>query len=224
MSSALLQLELEIKDRLEEMPFFAPFTVLVEPRKNIVSEIQSRIGKLKTLIAPKVVGADDDHPNISGVYFDAIRISVGIFQNPILKGDHADPFEIAEEIHKALKNWTPVSLANAINPAKPGIEPIADDTLNIVSCNFAARGGFVGAVPAVTTPVITITGTPGTVLTCATVGAAMFYTLDNSNPSPRAGTYAAPGTDLGVLAPGSTLKVRAFLAGYLHSSLAKLQT
>ena len=43
MSSALLQLETEIKERLESIPFFAALTVLVEPRKNIVAEVTARI-------------------------------------------------------------------------------------------------------------------------------------------------------------------------------------
>lgn len=216
MSSALLQIETEIKDRLESLPFFASLTVLVEPRKNIVAEITARIAKLRTLIAPKIVGADDNHPNVHGTYFDEIRLAVGIFQQPLLGASDPNAMEIAEEVHKGLKNWTPASLSNALNPAKPGIEPIADRTLNILTCNFTTKGGFIGALPAVTTPVIT----PGAsiVMGCATGGAAIFYTLDGSNPQPRSGTlytasFAAP-------LAGITIKARAFLAGYLNSQLA----
>lgn len=227
MSSALLQIETEIKERLESIPFFEPFAtreaILVEPRKNIVAEINKKIGALQTVIVPKIVGADDNHPNVNGVYFDSIRISVGVFQKDLLKGSDAGYIEIAEEIHKALKWWTPDSLANAINPSKPGIETIADKALNIVACNFETKGGFIGELPRVATPVITVVPTVSTTLTCATAGAAMFYTLDGTNPTPRNGTYAANNTNLGEMDPG-TLKVRAFLAGYLRSELAKLIT
>lgn len=217
MSSALLQIETEIKQRLESIPFFAPFTILVEPRKNIVAEIESSIGKLKTLIAPKVVGADDMHPNVNGVYFDSIRISVGVFQNPILRGDHADVFEICEEIHKALKWWTPDSLVNAINPAKPGIEPIADKKLNIMSCNFETKGGFIGALATTADPVITPDDNTDLItITCATPGAVIFYTFDGSKPTPQSNLYLAP------IPPQSediSMKARAFMPGKLASKV-----
>lgn len=217
MSSALLQLETEMAQRLESIPFFAPFTILVDPRKNIIAEIQSKIGRLKTLIAPKIVGADDNHANVHGVYFDEIRAVVGVVQNPILKGDHAEPYEICEEVHKAFKNWTPDSLTNAINPRKPGIEQVPDQQLNIYNCTFDTKGGFVGALPSVATPTGGVVGINNTVeLACATPGAAIFYSTDGSNPIPRSATlYTAP---IALAAP-LNVKARAYLAGYLRSDL-----
>lgn len=230
MSSALLQLETEIAERLESVPFFEPYatrgSILVEPRKNIVAEINKKLGTLKTVIVPKFTGADDNHPNVDGTYFDDIRLSVGIFQNPLLKGEDADAIEIAEEVHKALKNWTPASLVNALNPTRPGIELIADAKLNIASCNFETSGGFVGALPRVATPEFGGSSTQVTAatLTCATAGAAIFYTLDGSNPTPRnpTATLATSGFLYSPFAP-VTIKARAFLAGYLRSELATHQ-
>lgn len=220
MSSAILQLETEFKERLESIPFFATLEVLTEPRKNLIAEINARVARLGTVIVPKATGADDNHPNVTGVYFDEIRISVAVFQNPILMGSAANAWEIAEEIHKAYKNWTPASLVNQVNPVRPGIEPIPDALLNVLSCNFMARGGFVGELSRVATPVIG--NTSPVTITCATAGAAIFYTTDNSNPQPRNGTlYTVPFT-----APtsGHKIKARAFLAGYLNSELGLRST
>ena len=220
MSSALLQLEIEIKDRLESFAFFSPLTVLVEPRKNIFAEITARIGKIKTLVAPKIVGADDNHPNVHGTYFDDLRLAVGIFQNPTLKGNDPDAWEVAEEIHKALKNWTPASLSNALNPVKPGIEPIADPKLNILSCNFAARGGFIGALVATADPVISGVYATGIIsITCATPGAVVFCEVGASapaNPTTASALYLAS-----FLAPMPTtvVKARAFMPGRLASKI-----
>jgi hypothetical protein len=218
MSSALLQIETEIAERLESIPFFEPYAtrgaILVEPRKNILAEINKKLGQLQTVIVPKIVGADDLHPNVNGAYFDAIRISVGVFQKDLLKGSDAGYIEIAEEIHKALKWWTPDSLVNAINPSKPGIEIIADTKLNIAACNFETKGGFVGTLPRVATPTGSQTDTHFS-LACATAGAAIFYTTNGANPIPRTATlYTAP-----VVITGATVKARAFLAGYLRSEL-----
>jgi hypothetical protein len=219
MSSALLQIETEIKERLESIPFFEPFAtrdaILVEPRKNLLAEINKKISQLQTVIVPKIVGADDNHPNVNGVYFDSIRISVGVFQKDLLKGSDAGYIEIAEEIHKALKNWTPDSLVNAINPAKPGIEIVADDKLNIAACNFETCGGFVGELPRVATP--EMTGNPGEpfILACATAGAAIFYTTNGTNPTPRNGTLYLGA----VITPTFNYRARAYLAGFLRSEL-----
>lgn len=207
MASALLQLESELAERLESIPFFAGLNILVEPRKNLIAEISARIFKLKTVLVPKVVSAEDRHPNVHGVYFDDIRLVVGVFQNPLLKGDHPEPLEICEEVCKAFKNWTPDSLSNAINPAPPGIEPVPDEQLNIFNCHFSTKGGFVGALPECAA--VTVQNLGGTIaLACATPGAAIFYTTDGGAPIPRAATlYTAP------IAP-VPLKARAWLAGY----------
>lgn len=219
MSSALLQIETEIKERLESIPFFADFAardaILVEPRKNILAEINRKLGQLSTVIVPKIVGADDNHPNVNGVYFDSIRISVGVFQRDLLKGSDAGYVEIAEEIHKALKWWTPDSLVNALNPAKPGIEFINDPKLNSAACNFETKGGFIGELPRVATPTGSDASGATVTLSCATPGAAIFYTTDGSNPIPRTATlYTAP-----FLITNARVKARAYLAGYLRSEL-----
>jgi hypothetical protein len=226
MASALLQLEQELADRLESIPFFEPYatrgSILVEPRKNIVAEINKKIGQLKTVIVPKVVGADDNHPNVNGVWFDEIRLSVGVIQNPLLaSADHA-PLEICEEIHKAFKNWTPDSLSNALNPLKPGIQETQSEGLNVFDNNFVTSGGFQGALPQVATPVFTGSNTQVSAasLTCDTPGAAIFYTVDGSKPFPRnsAGYFFAGPWLFAPFAP-VTIKARAFLAGYQPSNV-----
>lgn len=219
MSASLLQLELLAQDRIESFAFFDELTVLVDPRKNIVAEIQTRIAKLKTLIAPKVITADDNHPNVHGVYFDDIRLVVGVFQNPLLKGDDPEPWEICEEIHKAFKNWTPDGWSNAVTPVKPGIEQIPDARLNIFNNNFATKGGFIGELAATATPVITADDDADKiVITCATAGAVIFYTLDGSKPTTQSNLYLAPVTPPGE--DGNLVKARAWLPGRIGSAIA----
>lgn len=218
--SLLDQLETEIAQRLESLPFFANITVHADPQKNIVAEIETKIAKLKTLIAPLVSAADDNNPSMgSGVYFDDIQITVGVFQHPLLKGSDPTPRTICEAIHAGLKGWTPASLNSPIVPTKPGIQQIADRTLNIWNTNFQTKGGLVSELPKIYAVESSVTGGNVT-LTCDTAGAAIFFTTDNSTPSPRNGTlYTAA-----FASSGETVKARAFLAGYLHSDVLKLTT
>jgi hypothetical protein len=90
----------------------------------------------------------------------------------------------------------------------------------LVKFTTSGQNSAVGTYAA--TPVISETSGVVT-LTCATAGAAVFYTLDGKNPMPRGSTavlYTAPFT------PGSglTLKARSFLAGYLNSQTAQQTT
>lgn len=209
----LTQLEREIADRLSSLPALSGITVLVDPQKNIVDVISTKIAKLKTLIAPLVSGADDNSPGLHGPYFDEIRIDIGIFQNPILKGNDAPCRELALSVHEGLKGWKPDSLSSTLNPRKTGIEQIADRTLNIWNCAFATKGGFIASLPKVATPVSYLT-TGGIILATTTTGAAIYYTTDGSNPAPRNGTlFVQPFAALS----GTVIKARAFLAGYLTS-------
>ncbi len=87
-------------------------------------------------------------------------------------------------------------------------------------CRFKTSGGLSTVLPQLDAPTITRNGAAYT-LTCGTSGAAIFYTLDGSNPSPRNGTfYSAPFTP----ATGLTLNARAWLAGYLASDLSSATT
>lgn len=87
-------------------------------------------------------------------------------------------------------------------------------------CRFKTSGGLSNTIPQLNTPVITKIGAAYT-LASATAGAAIFYTLDGSNPSPRNGAlYTAPLTPTA----GTTLNARAWLAGYLASQAATANT
>ena len=101
---------------------------------------------------------------------------------------------------------------------KPAIT-LANDPLNLVyQCHVRTSGGLRNVPPKLASPGCTQQNGLLT-MSCATAGAAIFYTLDGSLPLPRnpmAFLYTAPVTSV----PGATLKARAFLAGYLNSEIA----
>lgn len=222
MASFLLQLETEIADRLLSLPFFdvAGIEVLVSPQKNIVSVIQEKIAKIKTLVAPKIVGAGKPARGLKGTYFEEIRIAVGVFQNPLLKGDLPSALAIAEYIHDpGLKGWTPDSLSSELVSDAQGIEAVPDERLNIWSCNFIGRGGPDTVIlPQVAAPVVTGDQDNNEfTITCATPGAAIYYTVNGTHPSPRNGALYTGRVP--AVVEDFTVKARAWLAGYQTSNL-----
>ena len=71
-----------------------------------------------------VTGASDESPNVSSPYFNTIDISVGIFQNPLLKGDDASVWDIAEQVETRLKqdsnNSAPAEITNPAEKSAHG--------------------------------------------------------------------------------------------------------
>lgn len=226
-------LEQEVADRLLANPFFANIPVLVDPQKNIVTEVTKRIGQSRFLVVPFVTGAGVANPDDQGPVLDPIRIQVGVFENPVFKlaaaWDGTTCRRIAEEVvsMNGLHQFQPASLSNVITASTNAIELVADTALNIWNVNCEVKGGAIGRVlPQLPTPTW-----DGASLACGTAGAAVFYTVDGSYPAPRRpdgnggwlpGLLAAPGAPLGL--PGGTkLKARAWLGGYLGSPVLTVQ-
>jgi len=232
MSSFLAQLQQQCADRLLSDPLFANVPVLTERIKDIGSEIDRALGPLNerggrnglvaVLLTPT---ANVNFENVFGPFFDEIKIVVRVIENvPVNQdpdtGSNIPAAELAERVCALLHHFQPDNAAGPVIAQKPALA-LANDPNNLsYDCLFKTSGGLTTVLPQVAAPVITnIAG--HITITCATAGAAIFYTLDGSNASPRNGTlYAAPFTP----GAGLTLNARAWLAGYLASNNATQTT
>ena len=232
MSSLLSQLQQQCANRVQSAPAFANVPVLTEHIADIESEIQRALGPLneqngKTglvaiLLTPT---ANVNFENVFGPFFDEIKVVVRVIENvPVNQdpdtGTNFAAADAAETICSLLHHFQPDSATGPVVAEKPTITLGNDPTHLSYDCRFKTSGGLGLVLPQVTQPVAT--NTAGLIsLTGATAGAAVFYTLDGSNPAPRNGTlYTAP------FAPGTglTVKARAYLAGYLTSDTITLNT
>jgi len=230
--SLLATLQQQCADRLQSDPLFAHVPVLTERIADIESEIARALGPLneqggKTglvaiLLTPT---ANVNFENVFGPFFDDIKIVVRLIENvPVNQdpntGTNVAAADAAEKVCSLLHHFQPDSANGPITAQKPSIALGNDPKHLSYDCHFKASGGLTTIPPQVATPAIRASSGAYTI-TCATVGAAIFHTLDGSNPMPRNGSlYTAPFTP----ATGQTLNVRAFLAGYLTSQLASIGT
>ncbi len=228
----LTSLQQQCADRLLSDPLFANVAVLTERIRDIESEIARALGPLNEqggknglvaiILTPT---ASVNFENLFGPFFDDIKIVVRVIENvPINQdtntGTNIPAADAAEKICALLHHFQPDSANGPILAQKPGITLGNDPNHLSYDCRFKTSGGLTSVPPQAATPVITKNSGVVT-LACATAGAAMFYTLDASNPMPRNGTlYTAPFTPT----PGQVLNVRAFLAGYLTSATATTTT
>ncbi len=230
--SILSSIQQQCADRLQSNPLFAHVPVLTERIKDIESEIARALGPLneqggKTGLVAIILTptANVNFENVFGPFFDDIKIVVRVIENvPINQdpntGTNIPAADAAEKICNLLHHFQPDSANGPITAQKPSITLGNDPNYLSYDCRFKTSGGLSAVPPQVAAPVITENSGACT-LTCDTPGAALFYTLDGSNPMPRNGTfYTAPFTP----GTGRTLKTRAFLAGYLVSTTTTLQT
>jgi hypothetical protein len=214
------QIEQEVADRIISDPLFAAVEVHVDPEKNIVATIEQKLAKLKRLVAPVVNGAGVQKPDVFGPYFDEINIDIGIFHNPIMAGAGPTVRAMAERVAALIHLWKPDSLSVPLKCAPNCLGAIPDKKLNVWSVKAQASGGLTYVLPQLAEVTAARFGNE-IQLSCATAGAAIFYTTDGKHPTPRNGTYIQSGGLVHLLADGTTVKARAWLAGYLASEQFK---
>jgi hypothetical protein len=220
----------EIADLILADPFFEDIAVLTEHTKEIESEINralgplnERGGKIGAVVIVLTPQAKISFKDVFGPFFDDIKVVALVSVNPTVNNDASGTGKtasaIAEKVATVVHQQTVNSSNGPVVADDPGITTIEDefDSRNV---HFRTAGGVATAPPQVATPIIAEDHGAFTI-TCATPGAAIFYTLNGKNPVPRVGTfYSAPfsaGSDL-------TLKARAWLAGYIASETAQTTT
>jgi len=230
--SILSSIQQQCADRLQSDPLFADVPVLTERIADIDSEIARALGPLNEqggkngLVAIVLTPtANVNFENVFGPFFDDIHVVVRVIENvPVnqdtTNGTNVAAADAAEKICSLLHHFQPDSANGPMTAQKPSIA-LGNDPRNLsYDCHFKASGGLTSVPPQAAMPGIAPSSGVFT-LSCATAGAAIFYTLDGSNPMPRNGTlYTAPFTP----GTGLTLNARAFLAGYLTSETATATT
>lgn len=240
MSSLLNNLQQEIKARLQADPFFSQtrqladlsyvtIPVFAEDETEIENSIAMAVGKIGVAVIIAAVVADVSFDNVPGPFFDNIIIVVRIGETvvvnrgtasaPSATGTLKSAAEIAEKVHSILHHWVPDGISTPVRSDKPSIVNTSNEDYNARDCRFHCASGLSYAIPQVATPVLVDTGAHKFTATCATAGAAIFYATDGRQPTPRSGTLYTGEVTLG---GASTVKVKAWLAGYLVSDLATL--
>jgi hypothetical protein len=223
--SILTQLQQQCADRLASDPFFAHVRVLTERISDIESEIERALGPLNEaggksgvvviLLTPT---ANVNFGNVFGPFFDEIRVVTRVIENVTVNqdansGTNLSAAAVAEKICAFLHHFQPDSAAGPLVAQRPSIALGNDPQHLSYDCVFQTSGGLTEVLPQVETPLVAVNSGVVT-MSCATTGAAIFYTLDGRNPAPRIGTlYTSPFSP----GPGLAIKARAWLAGYLAS-------
>ena len=218
MPSILTSIQQEIADRLLADSFFAAIPVLVETPRDMAYELAAGVAAAGTYGVVLVPQAQVTAPSAPGPIFDPVEIAVRFRENvPVASGPHA--LEVAETALALLHLYRPTTINEVLCAAPNALARVNESNVVTYEVRVRTQACASYGVPQLDAPTISSAGSasPQTVtLASDQPGAAVYYTLDGSQPAPRGPTsvlYTAPFT---VSAP-SLLRTRAWLAGYLAS-------
>jgi hypothetical protein len=220
--SILTSIQQEVADCLLADPFFATTPVLVEQPREVSYELATSAAAAGTYGVVLVPQALVSAPTAPGPFFDPVEIAVRFCENvPVSSGPHA--LEVAETALALLHLFRPVTINEVFTAGPVALKAVKEPNVVAYEISLRTQAGASYAVPQLDAPVIASAGSvsPQTVaLSSSQAGAAIFYTLDGSQPAPRGPTshlYSAPF----VVSGPSLLRTRAWLAGFVASTEAR---
>jgi hypothetical protein len=222
MASILTSIQQEIADCLLADPFFATIPVLVEQPRDVGYELQQSVAAAATYGVVRVPQALVSAPTAPGPYFDPVEIAVRFCENvPVSTGPHA--LEVAETALALLHLFRPTTINEVVIAAPTALKAVTVPDVVAYEIYVRTQAGAGYAVPQLDAPGITSAGSvsPQTVgLSSDQAGAAIYFTLDGSQPSPR-GPTAMLYTSPFVVSEACLLRTRAWLAGFVASEEAR---
>ena len=220
--SILYSIQQEIADRLSADPFFAAVPVLVEVPRDMAFELQAGVAAAGTWGVVLVPQAQVSAPNAPGPILDPVEFAVRFRANtPVSPGPGA--LDAAEAALALLHLYRPPSVNEVLVAAPEALRRVTEPNVVTYEVRVRTQVGLAYEIPQVATPVVAVTGAgfPFSIsLSCATAGAAVFYTLDGSSPVPRGAASILYGGPFAV-SDAVTVRARAWLAGYLASVEAR---
>ncbi len=208
MSVDLSAIQVEIAARLAADEYFADITVLEEHDKEILPKLKAALGCLtakagKTGAYVLVAGAEPDVSNPDGGMIDRAALGVSTIEMPLINkgstGTGKNALDIAVRVVHVLNLYRPEGLAQTLVCDTPTIRPTRAPS----DASIAYRVRFriapqIDAPAKVALPSISPADAvhPQTVsIACATSGAAIYYTTDDSHPAAgnaKATLYSVP--------------------------------
>ena len=209
-STIVDRLPFELQARLEADPYFVDIPVVVAELGNVAKMLEARQAVMKNLtgkwgaaVIVLQIPEEEFRPNLQfgpmmlQPEFQVIEI---VEQNASKTGTGKSYRQIARRVVKDFKGCIIEGLTKQIATRKPAIEPVSladmygqaarGVQVNLECLEASSDGGQQVALPVL----VPVAGdVPQVAITCATPGATIYYTVDDSYPKPRTGrVYGGP--------------------------------
>ncbi len=227
MSAVMRQIQQSVADRLAAMPEFAHVAVVPEDVMDLDTKVATALGKMGVCVVVVTARATQSYTDTPQPYFQAVTVAVQVFERVAVNRRLANPGYLtgqnyAELASAYLHGWAPDGVNEVFVAQDVVMARLPQDAADAGIVGWEApvrtQGGFQVSVPQVAPVVIDVAQQPVT-MTCATPGAAIWFTTDGSYPAPR-----GPTATLYLLSfwatGGDKIHAQAYLAGYLPSGVA----
>ena len=195
MASTLLTFQQEVADRIVADPFFNNITVVTESIKDIASVVNIAVGKTGMCVIVATPSAGKPFANLNTPYWEDIAVTVVVVEHPAINPTGKQALEACEKIAALLNPpWVPVTYSRCLVPKSPTIRLMPDKVWRVYHVLYSASGG-VSYVPDQVAPVVFVNDPQPPVLpvrvtlSCATEGAAIYFTTDGTAATPRNGIF-----------------------------------
>lgn len=232
-TTTALQADLEARCNAE--PYFADVVVVSVQPQDLEAELDQKLAALagkggKRGLAILVLPVEDQHEELPEVQFAPLTLHIGfqvvewVLLNRAAGGTEKPGRKIVRRLRDLFAHYTPVGLVHGLVPAAQCIKRVTPAKRNRLAweVSFTAREADEEPLQKVARP--TFTRAANTVqLACATAGAAIYYTTDDSHPwsgNPAATLYSAP---VAIPPAGLTLRAGAFQSGAIASDVQRQQ-
>jgi hypothetical protein len=225
-----------VKDYLYTDEFFRPIAIVTEDKGDISADLDKALqgilpgptGKIGLCIFIQTCSGGGPIANTPAAYNLSAKTIFVVAEMPTINRGARGTLEyglvVAETIVAVMKNFSSSEEPNChywdegVVLSPPEIDLQSGLTLHVVTMHM--HGGNVDATEVVATPVITNDGDGFISITCATVGAEIWFTIDCSRPTHLHGTAYAGGSVL--VGSGVAVKARAYFTGMRASLIASL--
>ena len=205
----------------EADPYFSDIPVVTERLKDIqgrIDEIVGRVSGLCLILVTPIVGGV--LANVTGANFSGIEIWGRAIENTKINATGKEALDVAIYTAALWSQLKPDALSSVLVPQNPSIVLGNDPKYLSYDIRFTTEGGTKIDIPKLPALTIDASNLAAIALAHPTPGAPIFYTLNNTQPSPRnpASTlFLAPFSS----ASGITVRARAWLPGYIPSAELK---
>lgn len=207
----------------EADPYFSNIPVVTERLKDLNSRIDQIVGRtngiMLLLVTPVVGGV---LANVPGANFSGIEIIGRVLEHVKINETGKEALDVAIYTTALWSQLKPDALASALVPQDPPIVIANDPKYLSYDIRFQTEGGTQIDIPQLSDLTIDASNLGAIALAQSSLqpGAVMFYTLDNTQPSPRnpaSVLYLTPFSSTS----GIPVRARAWLPGYLPSAELK---
>jgi len=237
------RLPYELAARIEANAFFADITVAVAEEGNVAQMVEAKQAIVKTkggkwgvAVIVLQVPEEEFRPNLQFgpmLMQPEIQVVENVDQNNSASGTGKSYRQVARQLVRLLKGTVLEGLTKQIATRKPAIEPVALAQLpgkNLRGCqvNLECMEASTSPGSQVATPVLSAVAAesgPQVAMACATAGAVIWYTVDDSYPQPSnantkstAQVYSGP---IAIPEGGFVVRACGYLEGMIESSVPR---